>query len=107
MNLLILFLLLAAPAATDIAQRLARWKPVAGSAGARVLLTADVPKVFTAPLLADSSGNALSNAYFQISQASFCGLPKGADTTEKLDKVTLRPRSVEGIFQFLGGIARA
>jgi hypothetical protein len=28
MNLLVLFLLLAAPAATDIAQRLARWKPV-------------------------------------------------------------------------------
>ncbi len=28
MNLLLLFLLLAAPAATDIAQRLARWKPV-------------------------------------------------------------------------------
>src|SRR5579863_4920998 len=28
MNFLVLFLLLAAPAATDIAQRLARWKPV-------------------------------------------------------------------------------
>ena len=28
MNLLLLFLLLAAPAATDIAQRLARWKTV-------------------------------------------------------------------------------
>jgi hypothetical protein len=28
MNYLLLFLLLAAPAATDIAQRLARWKPV-------------------------------------------------------------------------------
>jgi hypothetical protein len=85
-------------------RRLATWASIGGMTSARVLDISNPPQSFRAPLLADDKGEL---AFIEITQASLCHPPKGAPTEEKLDKVVLKPRSVEGIFQFLGEVARA
>ena len=87
--------------------RNARWTTLAGLPSVRVLRTSDLPPTFRAPLLAGPNRTALPDAFFEISPASYCDGPDKVETPERLDKVSLKPRSVEGIFLFLGSIARA
>lgn len=87
--------------------RNAKWTSFTGLPGVRVLRSGDLPVTFRAPLLANANGTPLPDAFFEISPASYCDPSDGVEKQETLDKVILKPRSVEGIFQFLGNVARA
>jgi hypothetical protein len=95
--------------ATTSAFQSARWRTAGKVSNLRTLDSVRARlmavKGFRARLAVKDATTAVEGAEFQISSANLCDPPKGAKPDEKND-FNMTPRSVEGIFQFLGDVVR-